>query len=223
MKATNCHGCGQEVRFGAIMFRGLEVGTPRFCDGCIEREERDEERRERADRLKLRIEHSGLPAQLHGLPLPDNEVGGLAAKWAAGDLCGLCISGPVGVGKTYTAAAACWLRLQERGCRWVSVARLMAQLRAGFQDEARTAASRAVVGEGAIILDDLDKVNPTDYGREVIFAAIDGRVEAGAPLLVTTNLGPQEIGERLGDAVKSRLVGYCDTVRMLGRDRRVSA
>jgi DNA replication protein DnaC len=223
VKTTACHSCGQEVTFEPIAFRGLEVGTPRFCDDCIEREEREEEQRERAERHRARIENSGLPVRLQGLSLPDTELGRLGAKWATGELRGLCFSGPVGVGKTYTAAGACWLRLQRAGCRWVSVARLMTQLRAGFQDEARAAASRAVTGEGAIILDDLDKVNPTDYGREVIFAAIDGRVEAGAPLLVTTNLGPREIGERLGDAVMSRLVGYCEQVKMVGEDKRLAA
>jgi len=221
MKTVSCD-CGATIAFEPLTFAGLEVGTPRFCDECLERQEAEERRIEAEERFRSRVERSGLPILLHGLPLPDSDIGELARRWAHGHLPGLCLTGPIGVGKTYLAAAGCWERLQSRGCRWVSVARLMTQLRGGFDNEVRAGAIRAITAPSAVILDDLDKVNPTEYGREVIFAAIDGRVEAGAPLLVTTNLGPEQIGARLGDAVKSRLAGYCETVRMVGEDRRVS-
>lgn len=179
--------------------------------------EKTEERREH------RIAASGLPKALHGIDLPETQVGELAGNWAEGKLNGLCLTGGVGVGKTYTAAAACWARLQREGCQWVSVARLMTKMRAGFEDEARKAATAAIIKPSAVVLDDLDKVNPTEFGKEVIFAAVDGRVEADAPLLVTTNLSPTEIGKKLGEPVMSRVAGYCEVVRMAGVDRRVTA
>lgn len=179
--------------------------------------EKAEERREH------RIAASGLPESLRGIALPDSPVGKLAGDWAEGKLNGLCLTGGVGVGKTHTAAAACWARLQRESCRWVSVARLMTQMRAGFEDESRKAATAAIIRPSAVVLDDLDKANPTEFGKEVIFAAVDGRVEAEAPLLVTTNLSPTEIGKKLGEPVMSRVAGYCEVVRMSGVDRRVVA
>lgn len=229
MTVTTCktENCGAEIHFARLTLRregrgDLEVGTPAYCDDCIERIETEERGQAAADRFRSRVERSGLPVPLQRIALPDSGVGELARKWAHGEIQGLCLTGPIGVGKTHLAAAAVWERLQTRGCRWVSVARLMTQLRGGFDDEARKAASRVIAAPSAVVLDDLDKVNATDYGREVIFAAIDGRVEAGAPLLVTTNLGPEQIGAKLGDAVKSRLAGYCEVIRMTGPDRRVT-
>ena len=191
----------------------------RSCSEC-----REHEASERASRLGLRIERSGLPSDLSRLSLlgaipgPSTDA---AREWARGEIKGLCLTGPVGVGKTWLAAAATWTRLQSYSVKWVSVARLMTQLRAGFGSEMKTQADKIVAGTGAIVLDDLDKVNPSDYGREVLFAAIDGRVEEGSPLLVTTNKAVSELGEKLGDPIASRLAGYCQVVRMVGEDRRL--
>jgi DNA replication protein DnaC len=202
--------------------RGCPCGHPTGpkCPDCQEHE-----RDERAKRLKARIDRSELPTQLRGLSVAaavEGPATDAAARWARGDLPGLCLTGPVGVGKSWLAAAAAWERLQTYGVRWVSAARLMAQIRSGFNSKAKARADEIITGTCAIVLDDLDKVNPTEYGREVMFAAIDGRVEEGAPLLVTTNKAMSEIGEQLGDAIMSRLAGYCQVVRMVGDDRRVA-
>lgn len=196
-------------------------GDPRGpkCADCQEHEQA-----ERAKRLQTRIDRSELPGPLLGLSINDAIQGAAtdaAWKWAHGELPGLCLTGPVGVGKTWLAAAATWHRLQTYGVRWVSAARLMAQLRSGFNSKAKAKADEIITGAGAIVLDDLDKVSPTDYAREVIFAAIDGRVEEGAPVLVTTNKSMSEIGEQLGDPVMSRLAGYTRVVKMQGEDRRI--
>ncbi len=182
------------------------------------------EAEERSKRFATRLEQSELPAALHELHLSEASPGpaaDAAKAWATGGIQGLCFTGNVGVGKTWLAAAATWERLKEHSVRWVSAARLMSELRSGFNSKAKAQADRIIAGNGAIILDDLDKVNPTEYGREVMFTTIDGRVEAGAPLLVTTNEAMSDIALRLGDPIASRLAGYCRVVRMTGEDRRL--
>ncbi len=179
----------------------------------------------RAQRLKERAIAAEIPLALQGLSI-DSLPGGPAAdaihEWIWGEQRGVCLTGSVGVGKTYHAAVGAWGRLQHGGIRWVSAARLMAQLRSGFSSEAKEKADRILATSGAIVLDDLDKVNPTEFGREVIFLAVDARVEAGAPLLVTTNKSMSELGEQLGEPVMSRIAGYCRTILMQGNDRRVA-
>lgn len=191
----------------------------RSCPACTAYENR-----EREQRRGERFARSGLPRKLRTaalLTFPAS-LTDAATRWAEGQIAGLCLTGPVGVGKTCLAAWATEKRLQNHAVRWVSVSRLMTQLRSGFGSEMKTNADRIVAGTGAIVLDDLDKVNPTDYGREVILAAVEGRYQAGSPLLVTTNKELSELKSMLGAPVASRLAEYCEVIRMSGEDRRLS-
>lgn len=224
-----CHRCGRDIELvvpptdqnGPFTRSLAEIAI--LCDACADEVESFDEAQEQRAALENRINVSGLPRKLREVGFAGHgQVADSAREWSRmADPGGLLLHGPVGVGKTYLAAAACWERLQHAPCRWVSVARLLTQLRSAFDDEDRARAARTVAGDGAAILDDLDKVNPSEYGREVIFTAIDGRIEAGAPLLVTTNLAPSELGEKFGHAIVSRLVGYSRVVEMAGKDRRL--
>lgn len=144
-----------------------------------------------------------------------------ANRWVDGQMLGLCLTGGVGVGKTWLAAAAAWSRLQQHPLQWVSVARMMSQLRSGFGSDQKQQADKIVTGTGSIVLDDFDKVNPTEFGKEILFSAIDGRVAEGSSILITTNKAISQIESLFGAPVASRLAGYCETVRMGGNDRRL--
>jgi DNA replication protein DnaC len=73
-----------------------------------------------------------------------------------------------------------------------------------------------LTGTSALVLDDLDKTRPTEYGAEQIFLAVDGAVTSGRALLVTTNLGLGQLAGKwpqpFGEAIASRLAGYCKVV-----------
>lgn len=223
MKTTTCKRCKAKIEFERALFHGKEIGTPSVCDSCGVELDLEEERNALEARRQARIARSRLPGPLQGIPLPETSLGHLAGLWARGglDKPGLCLEGAVGVGKTYLAAAACWERMRLKGCLWVPISQLFVQLRGGF-GPGREAASNAVLGSSAIVFDDLDKANPTDYAREVIFAAVDKRIEVGAPILVTSNLGLEEVEEKYGDAIASRLLGHCEVIHMTGRDRRLA-
>jgi len=197
-----------------------EIEGQKDCAACAAYEES-----KRADRLNARIARSGLPGALRRqsfLAAKSDAATAAARRWADGEIKGLCLTGPVGSGKTWLAATAAWERLQRHPLQWVSVARMMSQLRSGFGTEDKETATRIVTGTGSIVLDDLDKANPTDYGREILFAAIDGRVAEGSSILVTTNKALSQIESLYGAPVASRLAGHCEVVRMTGNDRRLS-
>lgn len=221
-RICECSECGAEIEVERLVFQGRELKLTPICEPCGERLRDAQEKEDARHRFEARLEASHLPRSRCAVDLPEGQHGEAARLWADGELRGLMLLGPVGVGKTHLAAAAVWRRLRSDRVRWVRVARLMSQLRAGFDDTARREALSIINGTSALVLDDLDKATPTDFGREVIFNAVDTRIEHGSPLLVTTNLELSGIGERYGEAVASRLAGYCRVLRMTGDDRRLA-
>jgi DNA replication protein DnaC len=95
-----------------------------------------------------------------------------------------------------------------------------------FGDEDRAAAVDAITGRGGLVLDDLDKVKPSEWACAQLLAAIDSRVQDDRSLLVTMNVTLGQLAEKLGpgwgDAIASRLAGYCEIVAVGGEDRRLN-
>jgi len=235
-----CCECGVPVTREPLVtprFAHLAATMAVMCDDCgqaaeaaeLERERRDAEQL-RAERIAERVKASGLPAKYHRLNIDAlNHLAVVliaAGKWAKNGG-GLLLSGEVGVGKTTLAGAAAWLRLQSSAVIWTSAPLLFARLGSGFGSEQRDWALDVLSSKYGLVLDDIDKARPTEYGAEQVFLAIDQRVEHEAPLLVTSNLAPSQLAEKwpspYGEAIASRLVGYCRVIRIAGVDRRLAA
>lgn len=237
-----CQSCGakRDVEIPDSLTGSWRKMLERFdvlCEMCEQREEleRAAHERELAERqaereFAARAKRCGIPTMLRGLPWDDIEQQGrggaldAARRWADGSLRGLLLTGTVGVGKTHLAAIAAWDYLHRAPLTWVSIPSLMAALGQGFSDQRRKNALALVEGTGALVLDDLDKCRPSAFAAEQLFGAIDSRVTAGASLIVTTNLDLNAIAARypdeFGEALASRLAGYCETRGMVGSDRR---
>lgn len=234
---TTCRKCGAELTLDCgdqqpvPLVKSLARAV--LCETCSETSEERDQRHAREEAHAARILASGIgpgKGMRHFAEFDESTPDGTdrshaikaAQDWARmGDPGGLCLLGGVGSGKTALAKAAVRMRLQHSPCRWVSLALLVADL-SNFEDrQARHDAVRVLTGKGALALDDFDKVSITDWLASQLFAAIDGRIERGAPLLVTTNLSPAELREKFGDAIYSRLEGYCRMVELAGPDYRL--
>jgi DNA replication protein DnaC len=237
-----CAECGEDVqrevpeagmRFAAIMRE-----MPYVCEGCAQRQTREEaeaeaarEQRATSERVIRWREKSGVPEHLLDFRFSSiDRPRGLeraieaAMKWAAGQTPGLVLSGTVGVGKTRVAVAAANTMLEYRNVRWFSAPLLISRLGTGeFSNPLRVAALEALQGSMPLVLDDLDKARPTVYAAEALFVAIDQRADGAAPLLVTTNLRLRELADLwpapFGEAIASRLQLLAG-VRVEGPDRR---
>lgn len=212
-------------------------GTPfrsdgnRICDECRENAwalheaqigKESAERRVREYEIRLRCSRLPVAMRYADAELVGEHVAGHLDAWVAGNQRGLLLYGEVGAGKSCAAAVGCMARLKDVPVSWVAVAPMMTRLKLSFDDDERRWAQALITDPCDTVLDDLDKVNPTEFGREVIYALVDSVVAEGLSLLVTTNLHPAKLAERLGDPIVSRLVGYCEVVKMLGDDRRLS-
>lgn len=219
-------------------FREMVLRWQVVCDRCEKRNAAEQEARERESAETVRLSAYRTRVRKCGIPMLFREkdwvsldtdgrrdVIDAARRWAAGDLRGLLLTGEVGVGKTYLAAVAAWAYLHRGPLRWTSVPGLMASLAADWNSPRRQAALNLIDGTDALALDDLDKSRPSAYAAEQLFGAIDARVAAGAPLLVTTNLSLGELVEKypdpFGESIGSRLAGYCEAYGLLGSDRRL--
>ena len=172
---------------------------------------------------RKRINESNLPRRLRGATFdgfhPELEGAVNAAKLWVQKGGGLVLTGPVGVGKSWLSAAATREACRRRDVEWISVPTLMVIMRSHTARD-RAGAEKVITAKGSIVLDDLDKVTPSEFGRGILLAAIENRVQSEAPIIVTTNLRISQIGEFLGEAIMSRLAGM-DVQLMNGPDRRL--
>lgn len=248
VRGTRRCGCGAQLKvdfsgpedsMGASIARS-QLAAP-VCEKCIEREDAEQEKRDEAERrtreLRLRLEGSGLPGvwrsrsldELREHPAREQQAQALssAKAWARGEARGLVMHGEVGRGKTVIAAAATVERCAASAVRWLRVGALLMDLRMPFDAPEYARAQRALNpgSNVALVLDDLDKLRPTEHQLQPLYVAINGWVEACQPLLVTLNRDLDELAEWMGPTfgppIASRLAGYADVVEIKGRDWRI--
>jgi DNA replication protein DnaC len=199
---------------------GFEVGLPaRLATPELYNARLVEQRRER----------SGIPLRLRGKPLPDDasERSQAVRHWAAGraEQPALMLCGNQEVGKTWLAAAALWERASVGPVRWIYVPEMFGRLALAFSDEERHEVLRELARTDTLVLDDIDKSPPKQFAGDELLCAINMRIEAGAGVLVTTNLMPNELADRYPEAqgysIMSRLRGHGETFVLEGQDRRL--
>ena len=135
---------------------------------------------------------------------------------------GMYIWGPVGTGKTY-AAYAIMKRLGEIGIRatFYTSPDLMDELRDDFQHKDNYNLDRLLENRGVLIIDDLGAEKATEWVVETLHRIIDKRYREVLPTIVTSNSSLDELSERVGDRIPSRLAEACDIVKLEGDDRRL--
>lgn len=115
----------------------------------------------------------------------------------------LAMYGKYGNGKSHLAAATIhhflglgWTRCYFRV--WPAyLTRIRASYRRSDDDLAAQEAEADIINElqsgELIVIDDLDKRKPTDFGREILFQVLNHRYNASLPTVLTFNLGPEDI------------------------------
>jgi DNA replication protein DnaC len=134
----------------------------------------------------------------------------------------LLLLGPTGVGKTHQAYGVLrYLAAADVFTGWAatSAADMYASLRPRHGVDSETE-FRKFAHAQLLMIDDLGAAKPSEWTEEINFRLINHRYENRLPTIITSNVLPKQLTERVGERVASRLVGMSDRVVIRGGDRR---
>jgi DNA replication protein DnaC len=139
---------------------------------------------------------------------------------------GLFITGPVGCGKTHIASAIVHELAKENiYTLFVFVPDFLDEIRASYHEDEEDGYDRENPFELAkqstvLVLDDLGTEKITEWAREKLLQLINYRMNNKLATIITTNLSMNDISERLGERIQSRLKLMCEEIKIMGKDKR---
>jgi len=247
-----CPHCGQELQAEFFEFPPAlknKYGKPGewYYHPCTPECEKKNERREwelmrRDARVATLRERSGLSKRMKGYtlgnfkPTVSNAAGrarvkvdGYLEDWEenreAGK--GLYFCGGVGTGKTHLAVAVMneLIRKKRTPSLFVTVPELLDNLRETYNKPGRNLDEWMDVVQNAefLVLDDLGSERTTEWVRERIFVIVNHRYREALPTVFTSNIGPKDLAEQLGERTASRIIAMCDWIALEGDDYRETA
>lgn len=133
----------------------------------------------------------------------------------------LLLCGRTGTGKSFYAACIC-NELIDRGlsCRFTSISEIADAL---FAAEEKSEIYAELTRHNLVVLDDLGAERSTEYMKEITFRVVDCLIRANIPVVITTNLSPQEMinaNDTDLQRVYSRICKKAIPVPVTGDDRR---
>ena len=135
---------------------------------------------------------------------------------------GLLFYGDCGTGKSFYAACIVNAVIDRNyTAKFTSISEIEAELWAAND---KKAVYDYFNGFDLLVLDDFSAERDTRYMQEIVFNVIDRHSKSNKPIIVTTNLTPNEISNSTNIAQKrslSRILGNCTSYLIKGADRRI--
>ena len=141
---------------------------------------------------------------------------------------GLWLEGSVGTGKTTLAMLVSKRAIEAgRSVAIYSLPRLLARIRRTYDGDAGELSYleffRRLTSVDLLHIDDLGAEKRSDWVLEQLYAIVDERYATNRSMIVTTNMGLDELEEQIGERTVSRLAEMCETLPLFGDDRRYAA
>jgi DNA replication protein DnaC len=200
-KCPKCQRCGEPVMPGTV------------CD-CLTSFDSEKEKKIKQRAWDINRLGGVLAADRYTLASYDNERAKKAVSGYPGQ--NLYIWGRSGAGKTHLATALVRRFQQGRVIRAAALARQLAEK----SPELVETIIKSTAAERFLVIDDL--ATDIRWGLGGILEVIAQReLDGMTGLIITSNLGLQELGEKMGDdRLSSRLAVMCKILELTGPDRR---
>lgn len=137
----------------------------------------------------------------------------------------LLMCGKTGLGKTHLSLAIAGVVL-EKGYSVIydsagSLLRALEREQFGREQVTESDTLSHVLHCDLLVLDDFGTEFSTAFTRSAIYTILNGRLTAGKPMIINTNLTLEDIQQDYGDRIVSRLFASCDWLEFVGRDIRI--
>ena len=236
-KDYTCSHCGESVAAvegpGGILLRGLCQ-----CPAAAEERRRwdqtvaDEKAKRRQDQILFRKRKADLVGRLAEMTFDrfeaEHQPEGYNAALQFGGENGASLilwSEGFGTGKTHLSAAILHHWIEEGGTgRFCHVPSLLRRIRGTFGPDPRESEHRVlqeIEKTGLLVLDDLGKEKMSEWAEMTLYTLVDHRYTHLLPMVITMNLRPAELEERIGPASVSRLLEIGEFVQVEGPDYRL--
>jgi DNA replication protein DnaC len=230
--ATAEFGDRPACKLGVCDGSGWIVGPENVARPCECRESQMQRRRARGIKSVIPRRYADVSFELLRNDGFDPVILGMIEEFASeidtrlerGD--GLWLWGDTGTGKTALAMLLSKLTLEAgHSVAIYSLPKLLARIRSTYErdlgGDSYTAFFERLTSVELLHIDDLGAEKRSDWVLEQLYAIVNERYEAKRSIIVTTNLGEEDLAEQIGPRTVSRLLEMCTgPLRIAGEDLR---
>jgi DNA replication protein DnaC len=141
------------------------------------------------------------------------------------DVSGLLLMGDIGTGKTHLAVAIMQELIETKNipCSFYPYTELLKMIQSSYSKESETTELellRPVLDTEVLVLDDIGTMKPSEWVLDTVNFIINTRYNDNRTTIITTNYTEEELVNRVGPRVASRLRQVCRAINMKGPDFR---
>jgi len=165
-----------------------------------------------------------IPLRYRDIELNDKDLSEKVKKAIKEDN-GCYFFGPAGTGKTYILYGVLKRMLAlGYGARLWNVPQKLAELKSEYDKNGggESEICEILKDNCVLFLDDFGAEKLTEWNNEIMYRLINYRYENMLTTFFASNLSLQELAERNGDRLASRIAEMCNVVKIDGDDRRIT-
>lgn len=206
------------------------VPAPNICDDCEINMENTQKKLEDQKRIEEAFRSSMITPRFKTRTFVNFKVNEFNRKaWESAlnfkiscEGTGLLFFGSYGIGKTHLAAAIVNRLLGQIRVLYISCPDFLNEIREALYTKGNSSRLMIAKSVDLLVLDDIGAEKPSEWVRETLFVLINHRYENLLPTIFTTNCNLDELEQRLGGRISSRIAEMSRCIKLTGKDWRTN-